>query len=126
MYMPLLVFMIFVTLQLAFLFLGNQAAGAAAREAARVARSAGNPPAGSLDADLAGEVRGSQYAGSVGHGLFDGKVTVQVVTVNGPGGPQVVARVTATAVHLVPGLPRLKIDKKVQGPVEVFHPDAGV
>lgn len=126
MYMPLLVFMIFLTLQLAFLYLGNQAASAAAREAARVARSAGNPGAGSQAALRAGEIRGTDYAASVGHGLFDGPVEVQVQAVTGPGGLQVRAIVRATAVRLVPGMPWMKITKVVQGPVEEFRPDGGV
>jgi TadE-like protein len=128
MYMPLLVFMIFVTLQLAFLFLGNQAAGAAAREAARVARSAGDAGsgAGSQAAIDAGVARGQEYITSVGHGLFDEPPTVQVAVVAGPGGLQVQARVKGTAVHLIPGVPGLKINKMVQGPLEEFRPDPGL
>jgi hypothetical protein len=124
MYMPLLVFTIFLTLQIAFLYLGNQAAGAAAREAARVARSAGDPGAGSDQALQAGQLRGQEYATSVGHGVIE-DVTVQVQAVNGPGGLQVRATVTGKGVQLVPGMPGRKITKVVQGPVEVFRPDQG-
>jgi len=123
MYMPLLGFMIFVTLQIALVFLGNQAAGAAAREAARVARSAGDPGAGSPEALQAGQDRGLQYATSVGRGLIR-DVEVQVVAVN-EDGLQVRATVHAKGVQLVPGVPGMNITKTVQGPVEEFRPDAG-
>ena len=124
MYTPLLVFMILLTLQLTFAFLGNQAAGAAAREAARVARSAGNPAAGSPDALAAGQVRGRQYAETVAHGLIS-NVNVRVEAIN-EDGPQVRATVTAEGVKLIPGMPGMNITKVVQGPVEQFRPDDGV
>jgi Flp pilus assembly protein TadG len=124
MYMPFLVFMIFLTLQLTFMFLGNQAAGAAAREAARVARSAGDPEAGSAAALSAGQERGLQYAASTAPGLIH-DVRVQVEAVNDDG-LQVRATVTAKGVQLVPGMPGMDIRKVVQGPVEAFRPDNGV
>jgi Flp pilus assembly protein TadG len=124
MYMPVLVLMILITLQLTFLYLGNQAAGAAAREAARVARSAGNPDAGSPAALDAGRIRGQQYATSVGHGLIT-NVQVGMAAVQGPEGPEVEATVKARGVQLIPGIPGINISKTVRGPVEVFHPDNG-
>ena len=123
MYTPLLVFMIFLTLQITFAFLGNQAAGAAAREASRVARSAGNPEAGSPGALAAGEARGREYAATVASGLIH-DVNVQVVAVN-QNGLQVRATVKAKGVQLVPGMPGMNITKVVQGPVEEFRPDNG-
>ncbi len=124
MYMPLLFFMIILTLQISFMFLGNQAAGAAAREAARVARSAGDPEAGSAGALEAGRVKGLAYAKSVGHGLIT-DTDVQVIAVDGPEGPEVEATVKAKGIQLVPGMPGMNISRTVRGPVEVFHPDEG-
>jgi Flp pilus assembly protein TadG len=115
MYMPLLLFVIFVTVQAALLFLGNQAASAAAREAARVARSGG----GSGQAMQDGVVRGQQYAASVGRGVIaDVQVRVQAV-----GGQEVRATVTGHGIQVVPGIPGLRIKQVVQGPVEGFRPD---
>jgi Flp pilus assembly protein TadG len=115
MYMPLLLFVIFATVQAAMLFLGNQAASAAAREAARVARADGGTPA----ALTAGEVRGRDYAASVGRGVLAG-VRVQVQAV---GGQEVRATVTGHGIQVVPGIPGLKITQVSQGPVESFRPD---
>ena len=123
-YMPLLMFVIIVTLQLALAFLGNQAAGAAARETARVARSAGNPAAGSPAAIALAESSGQQYAVAVGHGLIS-NVRVTVIPVNDGAGPAIRATVHATGVKLVPGVPGLDITKVVEGPVEEFRPDTG-
>jgi Flp pilus assembly protein TadG len=115
MYMPILLFVIFVTVQASLLFLGNQAASAAAREAARVARSGG----GSAQAMQDGEVRGREYAASVGRGVID-RVQVQV---HPAGGRQVRATVTGWGIQVAPGLPGLRITQVVQGPVEGFRPD---
>jgi len=109
--MPLLLFVIFVTVQAALLFLGNQAASAAAREAARVARTSH---------DLgAAETRGRSYAAQVGSGVIEG-VTVQVTAV---GGDEVKAVVEGHGIQVVPGIPGLHIRQVVQGPVEEFRPD---
>ncbi|WP_352396626.1 TadE/TadG family type IV pilus assembly protein [Kineosporia sp. NBRC 101677] len=110
-YMPLLLFVIFATVQAALLFLGNQAASAAAREAARVART-------TQDAGAA-EARGRAYAAQVGQGVIEG-VTVQVSAV---GADEVRAVVTGRGVQVVPGIPGLRIEQVVQGPVEEFRPD---
>jgi len=115
MYMPLLVFVIFATVQAAMLFLGNQAASAAAREAARVARTGG----GTSAALQAGEVRGRAYVADIGAGVIE-DVTVQVTAV---GGDEVRAVVTGHGIQVVPGLPGLRISQAVQGPVEEFRPD---
>jgi Flp pilus assembly protein TadG len=115
MYMPLLLFVIFATVQAAMLFLGNQAASAAAREAARVARSGG----GSQQAMHDGELRGEQYAATVGRGVIAG-VQVQVRAV---AGQEIQATVTGRGIQVVPGIPGLKITQVVQGPVEGFRPD---
>jgi Flp pilus assembly protein TadG len=115
MYMPVLFFVIFVTVQAALLFLGNQAASAAAREAARVARSGG----GSAQAIQDGRVRGLEYAASVGHGVLE---NVQV-EVNAVAGQQIRATVTGRGVQVVPGVPGMDITQVIQGPVEEFRPD---
>ena len=115
MYMPLLLFVIFLTVQASLLFLGNQAASAAAREAARVAREGG----GSAQAINDGILRGRQYAADVGHGLLD-QVTVRVVAV-APG--QVRATVTGKGIQVVPLIHGFRIDQVAQGPVEEFRPD---
>lgn len=113
--MPLMFFVIFLTVQASLLFLGNQAASASAREAARVARAGG----GSAQAIHDGTVRGQQYAADVGHGLL-ADVRVRVVAI-APG--QVRATVTGTGVQVVPGIPGLGINQVAQGPVEEFRPD---
>jgi hypothetical protein len=115
MYMPILFFIIFATVQAAMLFLGNQAASAAAREAARVARSGG----GTGDAVAAGQQRGMAYAQSVGKGVLeDPQVQVGLVP-----GRQVRAVVDGHGVSVVPGLPGLAIHQVAQGPIEEFRPD---
>ena len=116
MYMPILFFIIFATVQAAMLFLGNQAASAAAREAARVARTGGGTP----DAIDAGRFRGQTYAETVGKGVLEQPVRVQVGLVPGR---QVRAEVDGFGVTVVPGLPRISIHQAAQGPIEEFRPD---
>jgi Flp pilus assembly protein TadG len=120
MYMPILLFVIFLTVQFSLVFLGNQAASAAAREAARVARSGG----GSAQALLDARARGRDYAQTVGHGLIS-NVDVQVRPVWNDGRPEIRADVTADGVRVVPWIPGLRIEQVVQGPVEEFRPDSG-
>lgn len=115
MYMPILFFVIFVTVQAAMLFLGNQAASAAAREAARVARSGG----GSEDAIRDGRTRGLEYAATVGSGVIE---NVQV-EVNPVADRQIRAIVTGRGIQVVPFLPGLDITQVAQGPIEEFRPD---
>lgn len=115
-YTPVLFFVIFLTVQVALLFLGNQAASAAAREAARVARSGGTSDE-SLDV---ARLRGEQYAATVGHGVVE---QVRVV-VEAVGDDQVRATVTGRGVQLVPGVPGVGITQVVQGPIEMFRSDA--
>lgn len=115
MYTPVLFFVIFVTVQAALLFLGNQAASAAAREAARVARSGGVSGQSLAQA----RQRGEEYAASVGRGLIE-NVEVQVYPV---AGRQIRATVTGQGVQIVPGVPGTAITQVVQGPIEEFRPD---
>ena len=114
MYTPILFFVLFLTVQVALLFLGNQAASAAAREAARVARSSDLSP----DALGLAEEQGLQYAATVGHGLIE-DVDVQIEV----DGDQVRATVTAHGIQLVPGVPGGDVTQVAQGPVEEFRPD---
>ena len=115
MYMPLLLFVIFLVVQASLLFLGNQAASAAAREAARIARAGGGSPQAMQD----GVERGRRYAAQIGHGLIE-DVRVEVLPA---GGEQVRATVTGRGVQVVPGVPGLGITQISQGPVEGFRPD---
>jgi Flp pilus assembly protein TadG len=115
MYMPLLLIVIFAVVQFSLAYLGDRAAQAAAREAARVARAG----AGTPDALAAARTRGAAYATTVGRGvLFDTQVVVVTV-----GADQVRATVTGRALQVVPGIPAPRVDESVQGPVEIFRPD---
>jgi hypothetical protein len=127
MYTPLLVFAMLVIIQAALLFLGNQAVGAAAREASRVARAASDTgsPGGSDEGLRLGAIRGRAYANSVGHGLITNP-EVRFRFVPGPGGQQLETTVSAQGVRLIPGLPWTQVVQVVQGPVEEFRPDGGV
>jgi hypothetical protein len=120
--MPILILVIFFTVQESLLFLGNQAAGAAAREAARVAREGGGTPQSVADAVQ----RGQEYAASVGHGLIE-QVTVQVQVVNDPdGNPEDIrATVRGHGVQVMPGFPGQGVSQVSQGPIESFRPDTG-
>jgi Flp pilus assembly protein TadG len=115
MFTPLLFFVIFLIVQASLFFLGNQAASAAAREAARAARTSDASDPALDDA----EARGRAYATSIGHGLIE-DVQVDVTRV---GTDEVRATVTAHGVRLVPGIPGGDLTQVVQGPIEKFRPD---
>lgn len=106
-YMPLLLFVIFLAVQFTLVYLGNQAAGAVAREAARVARVTG-------DAGQAQE-RGRQYADNIGQGILeDYRIAITAV-----GGDRVRVTVTGRAQEISPvGVPR--VSQTVEGPLERF------
>ncbi len=110
MYMPLLMFVIFLAVQMSLVYLGNQAATATAREAARVARVTGST--------AQGDAAGSQYAANIGQGVLeDVRVTVTYV-----GDDRVRAVVSGRAQQLVPVLvPR--VSQEVEGPIEEFRQD---
>ncbi|MCV2394548.1 pilus assembly protein [Actinotalea sp. M2MS4P-6] len=115
MYTPLLMLTIFVIVQFALSWYGNEVAGAAAREAARVARVGGGTPSAIADAEAAGAALATNVGGN---GLTD--VEVEVVAL--PLSQEVRATVTGRSVEIVAGLaPR--VSASVQGPVEVFRPD---
>lgn len=113
-YAPLLMLITFMLVQFALTWYGDSVAGAAAREAARVARVGGGTPAALASA----EARGASYATAVGgKGLTD--VRVEVVRL---AGDQVRATVSGRSMELVGGLaPR--VSASVEGPIEQFRPD---
>ncbi|TNC39998.1 hypothetical protein FHE65_23490 [Mumia zhuanghuii] len=111
MYMPLLMIAIILTVQAAFVYLGNQVVSAAAREASRTARITADPGAG--------EVRGRAYADNLGRGMISG-VDVSVTAL---GEDQMRTVVSADAVRLLPFFGAVRVTEEVQGPVERFVED---
>lgn len=115
MYMPLLFVAIFISVQFALMFFGNQAAAAAAREAARVARAGAGTPQALVEA----RQRGTRYATSVGKGvLLDPQIQVQR-----PSDVEIRIVVDGASLRVVPGIPAPHIHQVVQGPIESFRPD---
>ena len=113
-YTPLLMLVIFLTVQFALSWHGNQIAGAAAREAARAARAGGGTAAALIEA----EARGAAYAEAVGGQAL----TDVVVEARAVGDDEVEVTVTGRAVEIVGGFaPRVSVT--VRGPVEEFRPD---
>ncbi|WP_243697144.1 TadE/TadG family type IV pilus assembly protein [Aeromicrobium phragmitis] len=110
-YMPLLMLAIIATVQFALIYLGNQAASAAAREASRVARVTGDFPAA--------EQRGLSYARDLGRGVL----TNATVTIEPVGDTLVRATVSGNAPRLVPMFPAPTVTEEVQGPLEQFRED---
>lgn len=113
-YTPVLFFVIFVIVQFALTWHGNQVASAAAREAAREARIDGEAP----DALAAAEQHGVAYAAQIGGGALT-EVTVEVVLV---GDDEVRATVTGRSMEIIDGLAP-QVSQSVQGPIEEFRPD---
>lgn len=107
-YTPLLMFAIFLVVQFTMVYLGNSAASAVAREAARVARTTGDP----------GQAHqaGVQYAANIGKGVLeDYDVTVTMFD----NGDRVRVTVTGHAQEISPvGVPL--VSQTVEGPVEQF------
>ena len=113
-YTPLLMLIIFVTVQFALNWHGSSVAGAVAREAARTVRVGGGTPVAIAEA----EVRGLEYADAIG-GAALRDVTVDVVPLPGD---RIQVTVRGRANEIVDGLaPTVKAT--VEGPVEVFRPD---
>lgn len=117
-YMPLLMMAIFLTLQFALLYLGNQVISSSARQAARAARTG----AGTEQANAVATAVARDYVTKVGLGLVTG-VQVQVSNVTGASGPEIKVVVTGQTLQLVPGVAAPKVSKTVQGPVETFRAD---
>lgn len=112
-YMPLLMVAIIITIQFSLIYLGNQAASAAAREAARVARVTGDASQG--------EAKGFSYAAYLGGGVLE-NVSVDVEPV---GEDAMRVTVSGQAPRLLPFLPAPRVTEEVQGPIEEFREDTG-
>lgn len=111
-YTPLLLFVIFITVQFALFYIGHQIVSSTAREAARVLRTGGSPEAAQAQA--------SAYAQKIGNGL------VTDVVIDRQAAPALVVRVEVRAkpLALVP-IPQLETVSAVsEGPVEQFRPDS--
>jgi Flp pilus assembly protein TadG len=111
MYAPILMLAIFLTIQFSLVYLGNQAASAAAREAARTART-------TLDRGAA-EAAGSAYSDKIGKGILE-DVTVTVEPI---GTTQVRVVVTGHALKITPFIEPPTVTQVVQGPLEEFRAD---
>lgn len=110
-YTPMLMFVIFITVQFALFYLGHQIVSSTAREAARVLRTGGTP--------VQAQQQASDYAKKIGNGL------VTDVVIQQQAAPALTVRVEVTAkpLSLVP-IPQLETVSAVsQGPVEQFRPD---
>ncbi|MEO9151747.1 MAG: TadE/TadG family type IV pilus assembly protein [Lapillicoccus sp.] len=110
-YTPLLLFVIFITVQFALYYLGHQIVSSTAREAARVLRTGGTPEMAQQQA--------SDYAKKIGNGL------VTDVVIKREPAPALTVRVEVFAkpLSLVP-IPQLETVSAVsEGPVEQFRPD---
>jgi Flp pilus assembly protein TadG len=110
-YMPLLMIAIIFTVQFALVFLGNQAASASAREAARVARVTDDPGLG--------RAKGESYAANLGQGVLE-RVSVSVVRI---GDTEMRATVSGQAPRLLPFFGPPRVSEEVQGPIERFIQD---
>jgi Flp pilus assembly protein TadG len=110
-YAPILMLSIFLTIQFSLIFLGNQAAASAAREAARTART-------TLDRNAA-EAAGSNYSAKVGNGILE-DVTVTVEPV---GTQEVRVVVTGHALKITPFVDPPTVTQVIQGPLEEFRED---
>jgi Flp pilus assembly protein TadG len=112
MYMPLLMIAILLTVQFSLVYLGNQAASGAAREAARVARVTGDA--------AQGQEAGEQMVANIGSGVLENAV----VLVRPAGVQEMQAVVSGEAQGLLPFLDPPRVSETVQGPVERFVPDS--
>jgi Flp pilus assembly protein TadG len=109
--MPILMLAIFLTIQFSLIYLGNQAASAAAREASRVARTS--------KSTAQGEAAGRDYTAKIGQGILE-DVQVSVTPV---GADQVRVEVRGHAQKITPFIDPPTVVQVVQGPLEEFHAD---
>jgi Flp pilus assembly protein TadG len=112
MYMPLLMIAILLTVQFSLVYLGNQAASGAAREAARVARVTGDA--------TQGRAAGERLVATIGSGVLENAV----VAVRPAGVQEMQAVVSGQAQGLLPFLDPPRVSETVQGPIERFVPDS--
>lgn len=124
-YAPILMLVIFLTVQFALTWHGNSVAGAVARETARAARTSDGGPA-ALDA---ARQRGLDLAAEVGRQtLTDVDIAVALVDADG-GAPAagedelyVSVTVSGRAIELIGGLPP-RVEGTAQAPLETFRGD---
>ena len=103
-YMPVLILIMFIAVQFALVWFGNQAASAVARETARVARVE--------KSEAAAHQAGNNLANNIGKGVLE-NVSIQV----GIGDDLVRVTVTGTAQEISPiGVPQ--VSQTVEGPIE--------
>jgi Flp pilus assembly protein TadG len=113
---PLLLLIIFLSVQFAFWYQGRQVALAAAQAGARLARQEADVNAAwRTDAQNAA----AAYYNQLGTKVFSGGITARAT---GSAVNQVGVRVTGRVVSIVFGL-KLTIHETVTGPVECFRPD---
>jgi hypothetical protein len=105
---------IFLTVQFALTWHGNEIAGVVAREVARVARAGGGTPTALAEA----RARGVEYASAVGGSALTG-VEIEVVATPDR---RIEVTVIGRSVEIVPGFAPL-VRSTVTGPIEVFRPD---
>jgi hypothetical protein len=113
-YTPVLMLVIFLTVQFALTWHGNEIAGVVAREVARVARAGGGTPAALAEA----RARGVEYANAIGGNALTG-IEIEVVAT---ADSEVEVTVTGRSAEIVPGFAP-QVRSIVTGPVEVFRPD---
>lgn len=116
MYTPILMLVIFLTVQFALSWHGNQVAGAVAREAARIARTGGGTP----ESLVAARTSAIDYAAAIGGNALT-EVDVEIVVVPLPGNT-IRATVSGRSVEIVEGFAPL-VRKSVEGPIEEFRSD---
>lgn len=114
-YTPILMLVIFLTVQFALTWYGNEVAGAVARETARVVRVGGGTPQSVAEA----RTHAQEYTDAVGGASFR-DLQVQITQ---PDADTVRVTVSGRALEIVDGFaPR--VSATVQGPIESFRPDA--
>ncbi|WP_336207673.1 TadE family protein [Nonomuraea sp. LPB2021202275-12-8] len=118
--MPVILATVLLVVQVALWFHGRQVAEAAAREGARVARSA---PADSTGWEQEAQAKAQDVVAAIGPRLLSG---ASVTTAEKPPDERHVI-VTGSAVQVVPLLPVLTftITATSGGPIECFRPDDG-
>ncbi|KQR12382.1 TadE family protein [Cellulomonas sp. Leaf334] len=113
-YTPILMLVIFLTVQFALTWYGNEVAGAIARETARVVRVGGGTPASVAEA----RTHAQEYTDAIGGASFR-DLQVQITQ---PDADTVRVTVSGRALEIVDGFaPR--VSATVQGPIESFRPD---
>jgi hypothetical protein len=113
--MPMLMMAIFITVQFSLLYLGNQVVSSAARQAARIARTTGDP--------AMAKMKGEALANRIGHGLVENVQVTVTPVYNGTPWPDIKVVATGQALQLVPKVKVGEVTKTVQGPSESFRPD---